>query len=54
MILKNNETLLQYGVKAQDIVQVEIFSTHPDEYPIKRIDGLHDVSQIITVTVQTG
>ncbi|XP_044614773.2 IQ motif and ubiquitin-like domain-containing protein isoform X1 [Equus asinus] len=54
MILKNNETLLQYGVKAQDIVQVEIFSTHPDQYPIKRIDGLHDVSQIITVTVQTG
>ncbi|XP_004418800.1 PREDICTED: IQ and ubiquitin-like domain-containing protein [Ceratotherium simum simum] len=54
MILKNNETLLQHGVKAQDIVQVEIFSTHPDRYPIKRIDGLNDVSQIITVRVQTG
>uniref|UniRef100_A0A8C0RM36 IQ motif and ubiquitin domain containing n=1 Tax=Canis lupus familiaris TaxID=9615 RepID=A0A8C0RM36_CANLF len=53
-ILKNNETLLQYGVKPQDIVQVEIFSTDPDLFPIKRIHGLTDASQIITVKVQTG
>ncbi|XP_021555021.1 IQ and ubiquitin-like domain-containing protein [Neomonachus schauinslandi] len=54
MILKNNETLLQHGVKPQDIVQVEIFSTDPDLFPIKRIHGLNDASQIITVRVQTG
>lgn len=53
-ILKNNETLVQHGVKPQEIVQVEIFSTNPDLYPVRRIDGLTDVSQIITVTVQTG
>ncbi|XP_072611255.1 IQ motif and ubiquitin-like domain-containing protein isoform X5 [Vulpes vulpes] len=53
-ILKNNETLLQYGAKPQDIVQVEIFSTDPDQFPIKRIHGLTDASQIITVKVQTG
>lgn len=54
MILKNNETLLQHGVKPQDIVQVEIFSTDPDLFPVKRIQGLNDASQIITVRVQTG
>ncbi|XP_057160446.1 IQ and ubiquitin-like domain-containing protein isoform X2 [Ursus arctos] len=54
MILKNNETLLQHGVKPQDIIQVEIFSTDPDLFPIKRIHGLNDASQIITVRVQTG
>ncbi|XP_011943293.1 PREDICTED: IQ and ubiquitin-like domain-containing protein isoform X4 [Cercocebus atys] len=53
-ILRNNETLVQHGVKPQEIIQVEIFSTNPDLYPVKRIDGLTDVSQIITVTVQTG
>ncbi|XP_055139816.1 IQ motif and ubiquitin-like domain-containing protein isoform X1 [Symphalangus syndactylus] len=53
-ILKNNETLVQHGVKPQEIVQVEIFSANPDLYPVKRIDGLTDVSQIVTVTVQTG
>nr|XP_055203321.1 IQ and ubiquitin-like domain-containing protein isoform X2 [Gorilla gorilla gorilla] len=53
-ILKNNETLVQHGVKPQEIVQVEIFSTNPDLFPVRRIDGLTDVSQIITVTVQTG
>lgn len=54
MILKNNETLLQHGVKPQDIIQVEIFSADPDLFPIKRIHGLNDASQIITVRVQTG
>uniref|UniRef100_A0A667GRB8 IQ motif and ubiquitin domain containing n=1 Tax=Lynx canadensis TaxID=61383 RepID=A0A667GRB8_LYNCA len=54
IILKNNETLLQHGVKPQDIVQVEIFSTDPDLFPIKRVDGLSDASHIITVRVQTG
>ncbi|XP_036102802.1 IQ and ubiquitin-like domain-containing protein [Molossus molossus] len=54
MILKNNETLLQHGVKAQDIVQVEIFSTLPDLYPIKRINRLSDNYQLIPVRVQTG
>ncbi|XP_013841136.1 IQ and ubiquitin-like domain-containing protein isoform X4 [Sus scrofa] len=54
MILKNQETLLQHGVKPQDVVQVEIFSLHPDLYPIRRIARLSDVSQIITVRVQTG
>uniref|UniRef100_A0A7N5P6Y0 IQ motif and ubiquitin domain containing n=1 Tax=Ailuropoda melanoleuca TaxID=9646 RepID=A0A7N5P6Y0_AILME len=54
MILKNNDTLLQHGVKPQDIIQVEIFSTDPDLFPIKRIHGLNDASQIITVRVQTG
>ncbi|XP_016068842.1 PREDICTED: IQ and ubiquitin-like domain-containing protein [Miniopterus natalensis] len=54
MILKNNETLLQHGVKPRDVVQVEIFSIHPDLYPIKRIIELSDASQVITVRVQTG
>ncbi|XP_066897764.1 IQ motif and ubiquitin-like domain-containing protein isoform X2 [Kogia breviceps] len=54
MIIKNHETLLQHGVKPQDIVQVEIFSLHPDLYPIKRIDRSSDASQVITVRVQTG
>ncbi|XP_004677228.2 PREDICTED: IQ and ubiquitin-like domain-containing protein [Condylura cristata] len=54
IILKNNETLLQYGVKPQDIVQVEIFSTQPDLFPIRRIHGLNEDSQIITVKIQTG
>ncbi|XP_062957099.1 IQ and ubiquitin-like domain-containing protein [Cynocephalus volans] len=54
IILKNNETLLQHGVKPQEIVQVEIFSVNPDQYPIKRIVALNEVSQIITVTIQTG
>nr|XP_012607287.1 IQ and ubiquitin-like domain-containing protein isoform X1 [Microcebus murinus]XP_012607289.1 IQ and ubiquitin-like domain-containing protein isoform X1 [Microcebus murinus]XP_012607290.1 IQ and ubiquitin-like domain-containing protein isoform X1 [Microcebus murinus]XP_012607291.1 IQ and ubiquitin-like domain-containing protein isoform X1 [Microcebus murinus] len=54
IILKNNETLLQHGVEPQETVQVEISSTHPDIYPIKRIQQLSNISQIITVTVQTG
>nr|XP_012329526.1 IQ and ubiquitin-like domain-containing protein isoform X4 [Aotus nancymaae] len=53
-ILKNNETLVQHGVKPQEIAQVEIFSANPDQYPVKRIVGLTDVCQIVTVTVQTG
>ncbi|XP_054420185.1 IQ and ubiquitin-like domain-containing protein [Pteronotus mesoamericanus] len=53
-ILKNNETLLQHGVKPQDTVQVEIFSTLPDLYPIKRINRSSDASQVLTVRVQTG
>ncbi|XP_017363129.1 IQ and ubiquitin-like domain-containing protein isoform X3 [Cebus imitator] len=53
-ILKNNETLVQHGVKPQEIAQVEIFSANPDQYPVKRIVGLTDVCQIIAVTVQTG
>nr|XP_019605633.1 PREDICTED: IQ and ubiquitin-like domain-containing protein isoform X1 [Rhinolophus sinicus]XP_019605634.1 PREDICTED: IQ and ubiquitin-like domain-containing protein isoform X1 [Rhinolophus sinicus]XP_019605635.1 PREDICTED: IQ and ubiquitin-like domain-containing protein isoform X1 [Rhinolophus sinicus] len=53
-ILKNNETLLQHGINAEDIVQVEIFSTLPDLYPIKGIHRLNDASQVITVRVQTG
>ncbi|XP_037375416.1 IQ and ubiquitin-like domain-containing protein [Talpa occidentalis] len=54
IILKNNETLLQYGVKPQDVAQVEIFSTQPDQFPVKRIHGLSEQSQIITVNIQTG
>lgn len=54
MIIKDHETLLQHGVKPQDIVQVEIFSLHPFLYPIKRLDRSRDASQIITVRVQTG
>ncbi|XP_071468927.1 IQ motif and ubiquitin-like domain-containing protein isoform X4 [Marmota flaviventris] len=54
IIFKNNETLIQYGVKPQEIIQLELFSTNPDQYPIKRIEGLNDVSQILTVTVQIG
>lgn len=53
-ILKNNETLIQHGVKPQETIQLELFSTNPDLHPIKRILGLNDVSQIITVTIQTG
>ncbi|CAK6434275.1 unnamed protein product [Pipistrellus nathusii] len=52
-ILKNNETLLQYGVKPQDTVQVDIYSTLPDLYPIKRIKRLHDPETIV-VRIQTG
>nr|XP_027782099.1 IQ and ubiquitin-like domain-containing protein [Marmota flaviventris] len=54
IIFKNNETLIQHGVKPQEIIQLELFSTNPDQYPIKRIEGLNDVSQILTVTVQIG
>ncbi|XP_065740270.1 IQ motif and ubiquitin-like domain-containing protein [Phocoena phocoena] len=54
MIIKDHEMLLQHGVKPHDIVQVEIFSLHPDLYPIKRIDRSSDASQIITVRLQTG
>ncbi|XP_006859427.1 PREDICTED: IQ and ubiquitin-like domain-containing protein [Chrysochloris asiatica] len=54
IILKNNETLLEHGVKPQEIVQVEITSTDPDVYPIKRIARLSNGSQIITVRVETG
>ncbi|XP_008256482.3 IQ motif and ubiquitin-like domain-containing protein isoform X2 [Oryctolagus cuniculus] len=53
-IVKNNETLVQYGVKPQEIIQMEIFSTNPDLYPIKRVDGLNKISHIITVTIETG
>ncbi|XP_032954597.1 IQ and ubiquitin-like domain-containing protein isoform X2 [Rhinolophus ferrumequinum] len=53
-ILKNNETLLQHGINAQDIVQVEIFSLLPDLYPIRGIHELNDASQVINVRVQTG
>ncbi|XP_015417248.1 PREDICTED: IQ and ubiquitin-like domain-containing protein [Myotis davidii] len=52
-ILKNYETLLKYGVKPQDIVQVDIYSTLPDLYPIKRLHRL-SASQIIIVKVQTA
>ncbi|XP_059567669.1 IQ and ubiquitin-like domain-containing protein [Myotis daubentonii] len=52
-ILKNHETLLKYGVKPQDIVQVDIYSTLPDLYPIKRLHRLN-ASQIIIVKVQTA
>ncbi|XP_036037701.1 IQ and ubiquitin-like domain-containing protein [Onychomys torridus] len=54
IIVGNSESLIQYGVKPQEIVQVEIFSTHPDQYPIRRVEGLSEGSQIITVTIQTG
>ncbi|XP_005402382.1 PREDICTED: IQ and ubiquitin-like domain-containing protein [Chinchilla lanigera] len=53
-ILKNNETLIQHGIKPQQSVQVEISSLNPDLYPIKRIATLNDVSHIITVIIQTG
>ncbi|XP_028618489.1 IQ and ubiquitin-like domain-containing protein [Grammomys surdaster] len=54
IIVGNNESLIQYGIKPQEIVQVEVFSTHPDEYPVRRIEGLSEGSQIITVTIQTS
>ncbi|XP_035307286.1 IQ and ubiquitin-like domain-containing protein isoform X2 [Cricetulus griseus] len=53
IIVGNNETLIQYGVKPHEIVQVEIFSTHPQQYPVRRIEGLSEGSQIITATIQT-
>ncbi|KAM9651217.1 IQ motif and ubiquitin-like domain-containing protein [Trichechus inunguis] len=54
IVLKNNETLLQHGVKPQEIVQVEISSKNPDLYQIRRIAGLSNGSQIIAVRVETG
>ncbi|XP_006149270.1 IQ and ubiquitin-like domain-containing protein [Tupaia chinensis] len=54
IILKNNETLIERGIKPKEVVQLELFSTNPYQYPVKRIPGLSDVSQIITVLVQTG
>uniref|UniRef100_H0WHT8 IQ motif and ubiquitin domain containing n=1 Tax=Otolemur garnettii TaxID=30611 RepID=H0WHT8_OTOGA len=54
IILKNTDTLLQHGVNPQEVVQLEISSVYPNKYPIKRIQRLYDVSQIISVTVQTG
>ncbi|XDC74831.1 hypothetical protein R6Z07F_006004 [Ovis aries] len=53
-VLKNHETLLQHGIKPQDVVQVEMFSSHPDLYPVRRIARPAEASQIITVRVQTG
>ncbi|XP_021093274.1 IQ and ubiquitin-like domain-containing protein isoform X2 [Heterocephalus glaber] len=53
-ILRNNETLIQHGIKPQESVQLELSSLNPDLYPIKRIVTLNDVSRIITVIVQTG
>nr|XP_025147234.1 IQ and ubiquitin-like domain-containing protein isoform X3 [Bubalus bubalis] len=53
-VLKNHETLLQHGIKPQDVVQVEMFSLHPDLYPVRRIARPAEASQIITVRVQTG
>uniref|UniRef100_A0A4W2EBV3 Ubiquitin-like domain-containing protein n=1 Tax=Bos indicus x Bos taurus TaxID=30522 RepID=A0A4W2EBV3_BOBOX len=53
-VLKNHETLLQHGIKPQDVVQVEMFSLHPDLYPVRRIARPAEGSQIITVRVQTG
>lgn len=54
ILSKNNETLLQHGVKPQDVVQVEIFSSLPDLYPVRRIGRLSDASQVLTVRVETG
>ncbi|XP_053409854.1 IQ and ubiquitin-like domain-containing protein isoform X2 [Nycticebus coucang] len=54
IILKNNDTLQQHGVNPHEVVQVEISSVYPEKYPIKRIQRLYDVSQIISVTIQTG
>ncbi|NP_766123.2 IQ and ubiquitin-like domain-containing protein [Mus musculus] len=54
IIVGNNESLIQYGIKPQEIVQVEVFSTLPDQYPVRRIEGLSEGSQIITVTIQTS
>ncbi|XP_015980688.2 IQ and ubiquitin-like domain-containing protein [Rousettus aegyptiacus] len=54
IVCKNNETLLQHGVKAQDVVQVEIFSSLPNLYPVRRISRLSDASQVLTVRVETG
>ncbi|XP_023559201.1 IQ and ubiquitin-like domain-containing protein [Octodon degus] len=53
-ILKNNETLIQHGIKPQESVQLEISSLNPDLYPIKRIVKLSNISRLITVFVQTG
>lgn len=54
IIVGNNESLIQHGVKPREIVQLEIFSTHPDQYPVRRVEGLSEGSKIITVTIQTG
>lgn len=54
IIVGNNESLIQYGIKPREIVQLEIFSTHPDQYPVRRVEGLSEGSKIITVTIQTG
>ncbi|XP_007944952.1 IQ and ubiquitin-like domain-containing protein [Orycteropus afer afer] len=53
-ILKNNETLLQHGVKPQHMMQVEISSTNPDRYPITRVAGVSNGSRVVTVKVETG
>ncbi|XP_055464178.1 IQ and ubiquitin-like domain-containing protein [Psammomys obesus] len=53
-IVGNNDTLLRFGIKPQEAAQVEICSTQPEQYPVKRIEGLSEGSQIITVTIQTS
>ncbi|XP_049635333.1 IQ and ubiquitin-like domain-containing protein [Suncus etruscus] len=53
-VLKSGETLLQYGVKPQDVIQMEIFSTEPAMFPIKTIHKLSQASRFITVKVQIG
>ncbi|KAM4874324.1 IQ motif and ubiquitin-like domain-containing protein [Thomomys bottae] len=53
-ILKDKDCLIQQGVKPLETVQVEMISTCTDIYPIRRIEGLHESSKIMTVTVQIG
>ncbi|KAM6202273.1 IQ motif and ubiquitin-like domain-containing protein [Rhynchocyon petersi] len=53
-IVKNKETLLQFGVKPQETVQVEISSTNPGLYPIRRVHGLSNGSKCLTVRVAAG
>ncbi|XP_069853395.1 IQ motif and ubiquitin-like domain-containing protein [Dipodomys merriami] len=53
-ILKDKDCFIQQGVKPMETVQVDIFSTCTDIFPIKRIEGLQPFSKIISVSVQTG
>ncbi|XP_015443757.1 IQ and ubiquitin-like domain-containing protein isoform X2 [Pteropus alecto] len=52
ILSKNNETLLQHGVKPQDVVQVEIFSSLPDLYPVRRI-GIDQYQQVAVEVIKS-
>ncbi|XP_055974469.1 IQ and ubiquitin-like domain-containing protein [Sorex fumeus] len=53
-ILRSDETLLQHGVKPQDVIHLEIFSARPNMFPVRTIYGLDQISKFITVRIQTG
>ncbi|XP_004602304.2 IQ and ubiquitin-like domain-containing protein [Sorex araneus] len=53
-ILKSDETLLQHGVKPQDVIHLEIFSAQPDMFQVRTVHELDQDTKFIMVRIQTG